>query len=43
MFLIMKMMKKEIRTLKNEIVKIMEDYESEFGKIWFYTRNVKRE
>ena len=43
MLLIMKMMKKEIRTLKNEIVKIMEDYEGEFRKIWFYARNGKRE
>ena len=39
----MKMMRKEMRILKKEMVKILEEYIDGLGKIWFYTRGAKRE
>lgn len=39
----MKVIKNELNFLKQEMVTTMEDNKNEFRKIWFYTRNVKRE
>ena len=39
----MKVIKNELRILKQEMVTTMEDNKNDFRKIWFYTRDVKRE
>ncbi len=39
----MKVIKNELRILKQEMVTTMEDNKNDFRKIWFYTGNVKRE